>query len=107
MLKEAAVSLPRPPEGKCRSAPHEGTPAGVPGADDAAADEELQLPLLGMYADLEPGRGLVLLPDEFLQCSGLLQLQVIAQRQRSLSHYGRNALRLRQEEHADKAPVRP
>ena len=99
------MTLPGPAEGECRSERHEGAPAGVHGAGVAAVDEELQLPFLGLYADMELGRGAVLLPDEFLQCSGLLQLQVIDQWQRSLSCYGRNALRKLQMERTAKGPV--
>jgi len=71
-------------------------------------DEELQLPVHGLFADLELGRGSVLLPDEFLQCSGLLQLQIIDQWQQSLARCRNNALRLLwQEELAAVPPAKP
>jgi hypothetical protein len=80
------------------------SPAGA--HHPAAGDEELQLPLPGLFADLELGRGSVRLPDEFLHCSGPLQLQIIDDWQQALSRYRCNALRLLQERLAATAPVK-
>lgn len=61
-------------------------------SDDATEAAGLQLPMLGLYADLELGRGSVSLPDEFADCSCAVQLEVIADWQRALSKYREQAL---------------
>jgi hypothetical protein len=38
---------------------------------------DLQLPMQGLYADLEAGRGSVRLSDEFEACSGALQIEIL------------------------------
>lgn len=56
--------------------------------DDLPEDDEdtgLQLPLLGLYADLEAGRGAVLLPDEFHQAEPMVQWRILADWQRGLA----------------------
>ncbi len=70
-----------------------------PAANDRSSEPgEFQLPLLGLYADLEMGRGSVLLPDEFMRCSSAVRLEVIDAWQRALGRYRHDALlRLHQE----------
>ena len=64
-----------------------------PAANDRSSEpEEFQLPVLGLYADLEMGRGSVLLPDEFMRCSSAVQLEVIDAWQRALGRYRHDAL---------------
>jgi hypothetical protein len=53
---------------------------------------ELQLPMLGLYADLELGRGSVSLPDDFTACSCAVQIEVITDWQRALAKYREHAL---------------
>jgi hypothetical protein len=53
-------------------------PAGTSDAD------EFQLPVAGLFADMELARGSVHLPDEFQQSTCLVKLQVIRDWQRSL-----------------------
>jgi hypothetical protein len=66
------------------------------GAADPSDDETeaagLQLPMLGLYADLELGRGSVCLPDDFAACSCAVQIEVIADWQRALAKYRERAL---------------
>jgi hypothetical protein len=65
----------------------------LPAANDRSAEpDEFQLPVLGLYADLELGRGSVLLPDEFLHCSSAVQLEIIGSWQRSLARYQHDAV---------------
>lgn len=45
--------------------------------DGSGESPDLQLPVLGLYADLEAGRGSVRLADEFDACSGALQIEVL------------------------------
>jgi hypothetical protein len=45
--------------------------------DDSGESSDLQLPVQGLYADLEAGRGSVRLSDEFDACSGALQIEVL------------------------------
>ena len=47
--------------------------------------DEFQLPLPGLFADLELGRGSVLLGDDFLHCPSLVKLQLLRDWQRSLA----------------------
>lgn len=63
--------------------------ADRPGTEAA---DEFQLPLPGLYADLELGAGSLRLPDEFLAQSGLVQIKLLAAWQRSLIRYRRAAL---------------
>lgn len=65
-------------------------PATVPGTTDP---DEFQLPLAGLYADLEIGSGSVRLPDDFVNSPALVQLKVIGQWQHSLARYRQQALR--------------
>ena len=58
--------------------------AARPGTSDP---DEFQLPLLGLFADLELGRGSVLLGDDFLHCSSLTKLQLLRDWQRALAAY--------------------
>ena len=53
--------------------------------DEDAEAVEFQLPLLGLYADLEIGRGSVQLPDEFGQAPREVQLAVLDDWLRSLT----------------------
>ena len=64
--------------------------AASPGTTDP---DELQLPMAGLFADLELGAGSVLLPDEFSRSPALVQLKVIGHWQRSLVRYRHAALR--------------
>jgi hypothetical protein len=50
-----------------------------------AEDDTLQLPLLGLYGDLEAGQGSVQLPDEFKACSPAVQLELLRDWQRGLN----------------------
>ena len=56
-----------------------------PGTSDP---EEFQLPLPGLYGDLELGRGSVQLDDEFQHCASLVKLQLLRDWQRSLAATG-------------------
>ena len=60
--------------------------------DDAAAPEAFHMPIYGLYADLDVGEGSVALPDEFLQSSGLLQVEILQDWQRALEQCRRRAL---------------
>ncbi len=60
-----------------------------PGTSDP---EEFQLPLPGLYGDLELGRGSVQLDDEFQHCASLVKLQLLRDWQRSLASYRHQAL---------------
>jgi hypothetical protein len=54
--------------------------------------DEFQMPLPGLFADLELGRGSVLLGDDF-QCSpSLVKLQLLRDWQRSLARYRSDAM---------------
>lgn len=54
--------------------------------------DEFQLPLPGLFADLELGRGSVLLNDEFQHCPSLVKLQLLRDWQRSLACYRHEAM---------------
>lgn len=54
--------------------------------------DEFQLPMSGLYADLELGRGSVRLTDEFLGCSSLVKLELLRDWQRSLARYRHEAM---------------
>jgi hypothetical protein len=60
-----------------------------PGTSDP---DEFQLPLPGLYGDLELGRGSVLLDDDFLHSPSLVKLQLLRDWQRSLASYRNEAL---------------
>jgi hypothetical protein len=59
-------------------------PSRITGTTDA---DEFQLPLSGLYADLELGRGSIRLTDDFLDCPSLMKLELIRDWQRSLAGY--------------------
>ena len=59
------------------------------GTSDA---HEFQMPLPGLYADLELGRGLVLLGDDFQRTPSLVKLQLLRDWQRSLALYRQEAM---------------
>ena len=59
------------------------------GTSDA---DEFQLPLSGLYADLELGRGSLRLTDDFLACASLVKLELIRDWQRSLARYRHEAM---------------
>jgi hypothetical protein len=65
------------------------TQAGRAGTSDP---DEFQLPLPGLFADLELGRGSVLLSDDYRQCPSLVKLQLLRDWQRSLAHYRHEAM---------------
>ena len=54
--------------------------------------DEFQLPLPGLFADLELGRGSVLLSDDFQHCPSLVKLQLLRDWQRSLARYRHEAM---------------
>jgi hypothetical protein len=54
--------------------------------------EEFQLPLHGLFGDLELGRGSILLADEFQRCPSLVKLQLLRDWQRSLTRYRQEAM---------------
>jgi hypothetical protein len=54
--------------------------------------DEFQLPMSGLFADLELGRGSVQLPDDFQLSSSLAKLLVLRDWQRSISRYRHEAL---------------
>ena len=68
---------------------HSSTRGERPGTSDP---DEFQLPLPGLYGDLELGRGSVQLDDEFLHCPSLVKLQLLRDWQRCLAGYRRQAL---------------
>lgn len=59
------------------------------GTSDA---DEFQLPLSGLYADLELGRGSIRLGTEFHDCPSLVKLELIRDWQRSLARYRHQAM---------------
>ncbi len=69
---------------------HSGPAVRRPGTSEP---DEFQLPMNGLYADLELGRGSVHLPDEFLACSSLVRLELIRDWQRSLARYREHAMK--------------
>lgn len=70
------------------------TPARAGPARSGTCDaDEFQLPLPGLFADLELGRGSVLLSDDFEQSTSLVKLQVLRDWQLSLARYREQALR--------------
>lgn len=54
--------------------------------------DEFQLPMPGLFADLELGRGSVLLSEDYGYCSSLVKLQLLRDWQRSLGRYRDQAL---------------
>jgi hypothetical protein len=55
--------------------------------------DEFQLPVHGLFADLELGRGSVHLPDDFRDSGSLVKLQILRDWQRSLGRFRREAIR--------------
>ena len=73
---------------------NEVAPTSAPAHGLGTTDpDEFQLPLAGLYADLELGTGSVRLPDDFAQRPALVQLKVIGHWQHSLTRYRQQALR--------------
>jgi hypothetical protein len=60
--------------------------------DDSAESSALQLPVQGLYADLEAGVGSVRLSDEFTACSNALQIEVLDDWLAALAGYRLRAL---------------
>jgi hypothetical protein len=60
------------------------------GTSDA---DEFQLPLAGLFADVELGRGSVHLPDEFQHSGSLAKLQILRDWQSALLRYRHEAMR--------------
>ena len=54
--------------------------------------DEFQMPLPGLFADLELGRGSVLLGDDFQRSPSLVKLQLLRDWQRSLAQYRHDAM---------------
>ena len=54
--------------------------------------DEFQLPLHGLFADLELGRGSIRLGKDFHDCSSLVKLQLLRDWQRSLAQYRHDAM---------------
>jgi hypothetical protein len=54
--------------------------------------DEFQMPLPGLFADLELGRGSVLLGDDFQRSPSLVKLQLLRDWQRSLARYRTEAM---------------
>jgi hypothetical protein len=55
--------------------------------------DEFQLPLPGLFGDLELGRGSILLADDFQRCPSLVKLQLLRDWQRSLARYRHDAMK--------------
>lgn len=66
---------------------------GADTRNDEPESTEFQLPLLGLYADLELGRGSVRLPDEFAACSSAVQIEVLDDWMAALAVLRQQALR--------------
>jgi hypothetical protein len=64
----------------------------APRAGGTGHADEFQLPLQGLFADMEMGRGSVQLPEEFRHSASLVQLQILRDWQRSLKRYRHEAL---------------
>lgn len=54
--------------------------------------DEFQMPLPGLFGDLELGRGSVLLSDDYQRSPSLVKLQLLRDWQRSLTHYRQEAM---------------
>ena len=54
--------------------------------------DEFQLPLHGLFADLELGRGSIRLGKDFHDCTSLVKLQLLRDWQRSLARYRQEAM---------------
>jgi len=70
-------------------AAHTGGPHRPAGTSEP---EEFQLPLHGLFADLELGRGSIRLDKEFHDCPSLVKLQLLRDWQRSLAQYRHEAM---------------
>lgn len=69
-------------------------PTSAPAFRQGTSDpDEFQLPVPGLFADLELGRGSVHLPDEFVHSGSLVRLQILRDWQRSLGRLRREAIR--------------
>lgn len=75
-----------------------------PPATGTGDADEFQLPMPGLYADLELGAASLRLPDEFLAQPGLTQLRVLGEWQRGLLRYRRAALERLQAELVQHTP---
>jgi len=64
----------------------------IPSPRGTSDPDEFQLPMSGLYADLEQGRGSIRLTDEFLDCPSLVKLELLRDWQRSLAGYRRAAM---------------
>jgi hypothetical protein len=76
-------------------------PIQLPGTSDA---DEFQLPVAGLFADLEMGSASIRLPDDFLCSPGLVQLRVLDGWQRAMTRYRRAALQRFADELASRSP---
>lgn len=54
--------------------------------------DEFQMPLPGLFADLELGRGSLLLSDDYQRSPSLVKLQLLRDWQRSLARYRQEAM---------------
>jgi len=76
--------------------------------DGSNEPSDLQLPVQGLYADFEAGRGSVRLSDEFEACSSALQIELLDQWLAALASCRRRALqRLYRELCAGQAELGP
>lgn len=66
--------------------------APAPSQGTTSDPDEFQLPVSGLFADLELGRGSVQLPDDFQRSASLAKLLVLRDWQRSIAHYRHEAL---------------
>lgn len=83
----------------------EALPTHAPLAEPGTSHpDEFQLPVAGLFADLELGTGCIRLPDEFTQGPALVQLKVIGHWQRALARYRQLALRRFASELTSSAP---
>lgn len=69
--------------------------------------DEFQMPLHGLYADLELGRGSVSLAEEFQRSPSLVKLQLLRDWQRSLNSYRQSVMRQFAQELTGGAPSLP
>ena len=66
--------------------------------------DEFQLPVSGLFADMELGRGSLQLHDDFKRSSGLVKLQLLRDWQRSLTRYRQAAIQQFEQELSRGAP---
>ncbi len=67
--------------------------APAPSAGTTSDPDEFQLPMSGLFADLELGRGSVQLADDFQHAASLAKLLVLRDWQRSIARYRHEVLR--------------